>query len=217
MIDLRQYGTIVSLDYEFDGPNMAQNSLLSIGAVAILPNGESREFSINILPQEGHKPDPITTKTFWENPETGAPARPALFDPPPVPLKEAWDKFDAWLNAIPGKKTMAAYPLNTERTITHYMYLQRGVEPEDSPFGLGGIDLQTFAAKVLHIGYKDAVPAHEWPDNWLEGVSDPDYVPHISIHDARVQDHALRKMIEYGIENGTIRDPNTQRSAGMGR
>jgi hypothetical protein len=192
MSDPRSLGTIVSVDYETDGPNIMQNSLRSIGAVAYLPNGEIREFYSNVMPQPGKQPDASTMRNFWEKPENQS-AWAALSDPQPVALQDAWDAYGQWLKAIPGKKIMAAYPLGFEKTVTDFIYMQHGISPDAHPFGINGIDIRSYAAAVLGVSYLEA-GKENWPLEWKKDA--PPHT-HQALDDAKSQGAMLMKMIAF--------------------
>lgn len=107
-MDPRKQEIYVSLDIEADGPSPAQNSMMSIGAVAYNAQGkEMGRFYCNLLPLPGHSPSP-KTMAWWALPENEVAWR-ALQSNQTDP-GQAMADFSDWLDSISGEKIMVAGP-----------------------------------------------------------------------------------------------------------
>jgi hypothetical protein len=157
--------TYVSVDIEADGPIPGPNSMLSLGAAAFAVDGTHlATFSVNFQPLPGATPDPETMEWWRGFPEAWAAATRNQHNP-----LDAMTDFRHWVEALPGKPVMIAYPAGYDFLWTHW-YLHRFTG--GTPFSHSALDIKTVAMMLLNRGYRDATKR-----NWLPAWFAPD-APH---------------------------------------
>lgn len=145
-----------SVDIETDGPIPGQNSMLSLGAVALDERGnELSTFTINFVELNGAVQDPATME--WWAKQPAAIVEAARSNPqPPLP---AMTQFYNWVREttfIRGDKAESAvfvgYPAGFDFLFV-YWYLIKFCGT--SPFSFSALDIKTFAMAVMGCGYRD--------------------------------------------------------------
>ncbi len=133
----------VSIDIEADGPIPGPHSLLSLGAAAFR-EGVARPFAtfeINFSPLPDAAPHPDTL-AWWKEQD---PAVWAHVTAEPKDPKDAVAALVRWVKALPGSPVLVTYP-SWDYLWVHW-YCQRFYG--SSPFGLGGLDVKSYAFAVL--------------------------------------------------------------------
>lgn len=171
----------VSVDIEADGPIPGPHSMLSLGAVALLPSGkEVGAFEVNFECLEGAKGDPETlewwskqSRDVWEHIRKDA-----------RPPKEGVGAFVSWVNQLSAEHKLppvcVAYPAGFDFTFLYYYIRFFGF---DSPFSFSCLDIKSYAAAKLGVPYRKAVKKN-MPKSWFKGL--PPHT-HKGLDDAREQ------------------------------
>jgi len=189
MTDLKQE-VYVSIDIETDGPIPGPHSMLSLGAVALLPQGEisHREigtFSANLITLPGAAPHP-ETQAWWDSqdPKVYAASRDNAKDPAIV-----MTEFVAWLDQLPGLPVCVAMPAGFDFMFV-YWYLMKFANR--SPFSFSSLDIKTYAMAVRKTGYRKSAKRY-WPKHWF-----PKNMPHthVALDDAREQGHLFLNILK---------------------
>lgn len=143
-----------SVDIETDGPIPGQNSMLSLGAVALNALGtELDTFTINFVELAGATPDPETMKWWAKQPADVVEA--ARSNPqPPLP---AMNRFREWVEATCAahgdpRAVFVGYPAGFDFLFV-YWYLIKFTG--GSPFSFSALDIKTFAMAVMGCGYRE--------------------------------------------------------------
>lgn len=147
----------VSVDVETDGPIPGQNSMLSIGAAAFLPDRTMLgTFSMNLVVLEGAAADPDTEAWWKTQPEAWDACRQNIQDPARVMVE-----FNIWVRAMTvrastGPATLpnpvfVGYPAGFDFTWV-YWYLVKFTGT--SPFSFSALDIKTYAMAVLGCDYR---------------------------------------------------------------
>jgi len=164
-----------SLDVEADGPIPGPHSMLSFAVVVFDPavdvalqskdHSERMDcFTMNLTTLPDARPDPVTTKEFWDkNPKAYEAARTNIVNPiEGIPRFVKWvDKVCQDRQAIP---VAVAYPGSYDFMFV-YWYLQKFAGR--SPFGFQCLDLKTLAMATLGTSFKDAHKKN-FPRAWFE-------------------------------------------------
>jgi len=137
----------ISVDIETDGPIPGVNSMLSVGAAAILNYEITDTFSVNLEQMEGAVVDPVTKREFWDkNPEAWEACRQNTEHP-----SVAMSKFSKWVKGLEKKHgrraTFVGYPAGFDFTFV-YWYFMKFVG--SSPFSFSALDMKTLGMALLH-------------------------------------------------------------------
>ncbi len=171
----------VSVDIEADGPIPGANSMLSLGAVALLDTGrEVGSFEVNFEYLEGAKGDPDTVEWWSKQPRD-------VWDHirkdavhPSVGMKS----FVDWVNRMSEQEKLSpvcvAYPAGFDFTFLYWYIRFFGLS---SPFSFSCLDIKTYAAAVLNVPYRKAVKKN-MPKSWFKDL--PPHT-HKGLDDAREQ------------------------------
>lgn len=183
----------VSVDIETDGPLPGRNSMLSIGAVALIP-GEGDdpprvvgEFSANLETLPGAIPDQKTMEWWATQPNAWKAHREST-----VSAEAAMGSFVRWVEELSEREGVApvftAYPAGFDFLFV-YWYMMSFVGR--SPFSFSALDIKTYAMRVLGLPYRK-VGKRE-----LKRFI-PDGLPHthIAIDDAREQGMILMNLMK---------------------
>lgn len=133
----------VSVDVETNGPIPGKYSMLSLGAAAFKPGSTTPidTFEVNLLELDGAEED-LDTMQWWK----GQP--------------EAWEHcmknrqtpgqgmayFNRWVGGLSGKPVLVTYPSWDYMWVHWYFTYFRFA---GSPFGLGGLDIKSYAMALL--------------------------------------------------------------------
>jgi hypothetical protein len=175
----------VSTDVETDGPCPGLNSMLSLGSVALLPDGTIHgNFAANLIELPEARQDSDTMEWWATQPDVWAAAR---HNPqkPRVIIPE----YVRWVEGLPGKPVFVGFPAGFDFTWV-YWYCHKFAS--HSPFGWGAIDMKTLAWATLkkRQGYRKATKK-AWPKAWL-----PTDLPHTHVahDDAMEQGYSFMRM-----------------------
>lgn len=149
----------VSTDVEADGPIPGVFSMLSLGAVAL--GGEKQvvsTFEVNLDTLPGAGTDPRTMRWWKKFPEAWAHHR-----TDPRPPEAAMRDFHAWVKGLPGRPVLLVYPAWDYMWVHWYLVRFTGA----SPFGLGALDLKSYAAAALGRPFHD-VRKSRMPQTWFD-------------------------------------------------
>lgn len=176
----------VSVDIEADGPIPAQNSMLSLGAVAFTEDGkETGEFSANLQELPGAMQDPDTMNWWAKHPGEWDACRLLPQDPEFVMMK-----FVKWVEGFSGKPALVAYPAGYDFMFV-YWYMMRFAKR--SPFSFSAIDIKSFAMALLKKPYRQC-SKRNMPKNWFdENVQHS----HVAVQDAREQGRLFLNMLRH--------------------
>jgi hypothetical protein len=182
----------VVTDIETDGPNPGANSMRSFASVAVDGAGQvTSTFEANLTELEGATPDPKTLAWFQSNPEAW---RHATSNPRPA--NQVIKDYVAWIRALPQPRTFVAHPMGFDG-FWMVWYLRRfegellvGLEPGDSLFNGGGIDLQSLVMGRLGWDYERCRRAN-YPAAWFGGYEHT----HKAIDDAMGYANVLRTVL----------------------
>jgi hypothetical protein len=171
----------ISVDIESDGPLPGPNSMLSLGAVALLRDGrEVGQFEINFELLEGATPNPATMEWWSKQPrEVWDHVRRS-----PKPPEEAMRSFVTWVKKMSDQQglppTCVAYPAGFDFLFV-YWYLIRFAS--ESPFSFSCLDIKSYAAATLNVPYRQATKKN-MPKSWFKNL--PPHT-HKGLDDAREQ------------------------------
>jgi hypothetical protein len=166
----------VSTDIETDGFLPGENSMLSLGSAAYLPDGRLvGTWTANLETLPDGKVNPRTAQ-FWAGlPEAWAACRANPRDP-----AEAMPEYVAWLRALPGRPVFVGYPVTFDFSFVAW-YLARFAG--DNPFGFSALDIKSFAMAVLGCEFRQTTKRH-MPREWFA----PDLPhTHVALDDALEQ------------------------------
>jgi 3' exoribonuclease, RNase T-like len=175
-----------SVDVETNGPIPGPHSLLSLGCVALDPQGtELDTWYANFQLLEGSAPHPDTMQ-FWEKfPDMWAQTRADCRDP-----QEAMKHFVEWVEHFDAQSVAVAFPAGFDFTWI-YWYCMKFVGR--SPFSFSCIDMKTLAWQVLGTDYRKATKRH-WPRNWFHPTLRHN---HHALTDAREQGYSFIQMLNH--------------------
>lgn len=180
-----------SVDIETDGPIPGQNSMLSLGAVALSAGGdELSTFTVNFVELNGAAPDSSTME--WWAKQPAAIVEAARANPqPPLPAIQA---FSDWVlmtckehgNAKP---VFVGYPAGFDFLFV-YWYLVKFTG--GSPFSFSALDIKTFAMAVMGCGYREV------NKKTLEPFMPKDLShTHVALDDAREQGQLFINLLRH--------------------
>jgi DNA polymerase III alpha subunit (gram-positive type) len=176
----------ISVDIEADGPIPGENSMLSLGAVAITRDGEVKsEWYRKMYPIPGASQDPVTMREFWANqPEAWAEVNSNRSD-----VLTAMNSYKQWLDQLgmQYKCIHAAYPAGFDFTFIRY-YMCKFVTPK---WDFSCLDMKSFAMVVMNCDYS-AVFKGSMPKKWFV----ENKFPHNALEDARNQAYMLVEMFK---------------------
>jgi DNA polymerase III alpha subunit (gram-positive type) len=177
----------VSTDVETNGPIAGKHSMLSIGSAAYLADKTLLStFSANLETVPEFSADDSTTAWWATQPEAWAACRSNL-EPP----REAMTRYLAWLQALPGRLVLVAYPAAFDFPFV-YWYLTQYAGA--NPFGFAVIDVKTFAMAMLRKPYR-ACGKQSMPADWF----DPVRHTHVALDDALEQGSLFCNMLKANI------------------
>jgi DNA polymerase III alpha subunit (gram-positive type) len=177
----------VSTDVETNGPVAGKHSMLSIGSAAYLADKTLLStFSANLETVPEFSADDNTTAWWATQPEAWAACRSNL-EPP----REAMTRYLAWLQALPGRLVLVAYPAAFDFPFV-YWYLTQYAGA--NPFGYAVIDVKTFAMAMLRKPYR-ACGKQSMPADWF----DPVRHTHVALDDALEQGSLFCNMLKANI------------------
>ena len=175
-----------SVDVETNGPIPGPHSLLSLGCVALDPNGtELGEWYANFDLLEGSAPHP-DTEQFWAQFPTFYDATRTFCQTP----QEAMTHFVQWVESFDGVPVAVAFPAGFDFTWI-YWYCMRFVGR--SPFSFSCIDMKTLAWQKLDLDYRRATKRN-WPHNWFHPTIKHN---HHALTDAREQGYSFIQMLNH--------------------
>lgn len=179
-----------SVDIETDGPIPGENSMLSLGAVAVTLNGvEHAAFSINICCLLGANQDPRTMEFWADNQE----AWEATLDNQHHP-QDAMKAFVKFVEAQAKKDGRApvfvAYPAGFDFMFVYWYMIKFAGR---SPFSFSAIDMKTLAMEKLRCSYRGA-SKRNFPREWFPPSLKH---THIAIDDAREQAEIFIRMMSW--------------------
>ncbi|KAA3626851.1 MAG: exonuclease [Proteobacteria bacterium] len=165
----------VSVDIEADGPIPGPHSMLSIGAVALAPNGETvAEYSANLIPLPEASPHPKTMEWWSQFPTAWEACQVNPREP-----KTVMAEFVRWVEKLPGLPIFTAWPATWD-FMWIYWYLVRFTGKR--PFSEHGIDIRSYAMGMRQREFmkcgKNYLPQRWFPE---QGHS------HVALDDAREQ------------------------------
>jgi hypothetical protein len=176
--------TYVSTDIEADGPIPGPHSMLSLGSVALLADGqELGSFSANLQTLPGAGPHPHTTTWWQSHPKAWAACRENP-EPPAVVMQ----RYVTWLDALPGSPVFVAHPATWDFAFV-YWYLIRFAGR--SPFGHSGLDMKTLAMAITKLSFR-ACSKRNFPKAWKP--KDLSHT-HVALDDAREQGQIFLAML----------------------
>lgn len=174
----------VSTDVETNGPVAGKHSILSIGSAAYLADKTLLStFSANLETVPGLGADDNTSAWWATQPEAWAACRSNL-EPP----RKAMIRYLAWLQALPGRLVLVAYPAAFDFPFV-YWYLTQYAGA--NPFGHSVIDVKTYAMAMLHKPYR-ACGKQSMPADWFDPVSHT----HVALDDALEQGSLFCNMLK---------------------
>lgn len=139
--DMARQEIYVSVDIEADGPVPGQNSMLSLGAAAMVPGSRTPQstFEVNLAPLPEASPDP-ETMAWWAKQDPSAWAH-ATKDPENP--QDALRRFSEWVRSLNGDPVLVVFPTYDYMWIRYY--LVRFLGPKGDPFGIGALDLKSMS------------------------------------------------------------------------
>lgn len=185
----------VSVDIETDGPIPGQNSMLSLGAVALSGNDFKRigTFSVNLDQLPNAVMDERTKVEFWDkNPEAWKACREDTQDP-----KIAMQEFSNWLKNLEkeynGRVVFVAYPAGFDFLFT-YWYLIKFTG--SSPFSFSALDMKTMAMTILKKKFRNTTK-RKMPKRWFKKANDKGLKhSHVALEDAAEQGEIFAAMMQ---------------------
>ena len=187
MWPLNEHECYVSVAIEADGPIPGPNSMLSIGAAALISTGAcTGTFSANLETLPEARPDPATMRWWKKHPEAWTAARQDLQRP-----AIAMRRLRGWLGEQHnrhGPPVMVARALAYDAMWVRWYLLRFTGE---DPFTRRGVDIRTLAMLHLGDGYHRANRSR-WPTEEAE----PARTRHMALNDALAQGAEFIALIE---------------------
>ena len=181
----------VSVDIEADGPIPGPHSMLSIGAVALLPNGEEAgEYQANLIPLPGAAQHPATMAWWEQLHEAWKSCRETQRDP-----REVMIEFAKWLEELPGMPIFTAWPATWDFMWVYWYLIQFTGK---RPFSEHGIDIRTYAMGMRKRDFmkcgKNYLPKRWFPEHQHS---------HVAVEDAREQGLIFVNMLKENLSDKT--------------
>lgn len=177
----------VSTDVETNGPVAGKHSMLSIGSAAFTADKTLLStFSANLETVPEFSADDHTTAWWATQPEAWAACRSN-----PEPPREAMRRYLAWLQALPGRLVLVAYPAAFDFPFV-YWYLTQYAGA--NPFGYAVIDVKTYAMAMLRKPYR-ACGKQSMPADWFDPIAHT----HVALDDALEQGNLFCNMLKANI------------------
>lgn len=172
-----------SFDIEADGPIPGENSMLSIGVVAVNRQGKQLgAFYTAIDPLPGAEQNQDTMLWWDQNPKAWQEVNSNT-----VPPEDAVQGLHRWTMQFRYNKVWAAYPAGFDFTfLRYYMCRYRGI------FTLSCLDMKTLGATILEIPYNQATKRN-FPKSWKFRAT----FPHHALSDAEAQAKMLVAMLNH--------------------
>lgn len=138
---MKQHPIYISVDIEADGPVPGLNSMLSIGAAAMVLGNRTpiATFEINLQPLPEANPDPETMEWWAKQNE----AVWAHVTKDPVDPAQGMQAFANWTRSLGGIPILATFPSWDFCWI--YTYFVRFLGRKGNPFGISSLDLKSMA------------------------------------------------------------------------
>lgn len=177
----------VCFDIETDGPLPGENSMLSLGCVALTEKGEEVAtfyMKLQKLPAAHMDPD---TQGFWDkNPEAYLEATKDAQDPQLVILA-----FLDWLKNLMTKYTvvLVAYPSGFDFT---FLYWYMRMFADASPLNHSCIDIRSFIMGMTGRPFNRTSKKY-----WNKAWKSPYAHTHNALDDAREQGHSFVKLLHF--------------------
>lgn len=149
----------VSTDIESDGPIPGENSMLSFGSAAFLPDGTMHgTFSANLETLPDAEQNPGTMEWWGRNKKAWEACRADTRSP-----KEAMLAYVKWLRTLPGKPVFVGYPAGYDFLFI-YWYLIRFAG--ESPFSFSALDIKSYAMAMLGTEFRRTAK-RSMPKRWF--------------------------------------------------
>lgn len=178
----------ISVDMEADGPVPGENSMLSLGADARLPDGTKlATYSENLVELPGTKMAEEAMRWWAQHPQAWQATRTAQRDPYWVMLR-----FSAWVKHLEqtheAEAIFVAYPVSFDFDYVRY-YSRKflGIDIFEGRC----VDMRSMAMGILGVDYGEANKAH-MPAEW----NAMEHMTHVAVEDAIQQADLFFKMIE---------------------
>lgn len=183
---------LISVDVETDGPIPGPHSMLSLGAVALLPTGEEvGSYEVNLDCLEGSSGHPETMAWWKTQSSAWAACRADLKSP-----ESAMVNFSTWVDKVSKENNASpvcvAYPAGFDFLFL-YWYLIKFTGK--SPFSFSCLDIKSYAAALLQVPYRKATKKN-MPRAWFKGL--PPHT-HVALDDAREQGLLFVNMLKTNI------------------
>lgn len=161
----------VSVDIEATGPIPGPYSMLSLGAAAFIPGGQSDRtpidtFEVNFAELPDATWHPNTLEWWQEFPDALAYSTRSPVDP-----EEAMLRFMTWVQSLPGKPVLVVYPTWDYLWVHWYFIRFLG----NNPFGIASLDIKSLAYRRVQPPRKGPNPSFHatskknMPKKWFEG------------------------------------------------
>ncbi len=174
-----------SLDVETDGPCPGLHSMLSLGCVALSPDGvELGDYYVNLTLLPEATLDPKTME-FWAQHQKYYDMTRTWCQTP----EEAMPHFAEWVKSFGGSPVAVCMPSGFDFTWVYY-YLHRFAG--HSPFSFSVLDMKTMAMCMLKLPYRQSVKKN-WPRAWFSKLPHT----HVAIDDAREQGQTFINMLKH--------------------
>ena len=175
----------VSVDIEADGPIPGQFSMLSMGAVAVSPDGKLLQtFSENLHTLPNASQDPETMAWWAKHPDAWRRCREAPENPHDVMARHVH-----WLKGLPAKPVFVAYPASFDFMFVYWYLIKFAGE---SPYSFSALDMKSFAMGLLGTSFEETSQV-TMPPEWL---SSRPPLTHVALEDAIDQALLFRNMLK---------------------
>jgi DNA polymerase III alpha subunit (gram-positive type) len=173
-----------SVDVETNGPIPGDNSMLSLGAAAFLPNGKMIDtFYVNFKEIENSYPNKDTMEWWEKNKEAYEATRQNTVD-----ASQAIGQFVSWVNKINGKPVFVGYPATFDFMFVYHYIIHFGLQ---SPFSFSALDIKTYAMAVMKTEYRESTKKN-MPKRWFSGSKHT----HVAVDDAIEQGELFIAMLK---------------------
>lgn len=170
-----------SIDIEADGKIPGPNSMLSLGAVALLDTGKIvGEFTVNLDLLDGAVGDPGTMEWWGKQPKEIWEACRSNPQPPELAMKRFVDWVNEQAREQEASPVCVAYPAGYDFLFVYWYMVRFG---QDSPFSFSCLDMKTFAMAKLGTQYRKSTKKN-MPRGWFAGLPRHE---HVALSDAREQ------------------------------
>lgn len=180
----------VSVDIETDGPIPVDNSMLSFGAAAFLPDGRQvGTFTRNLETLPGAQGATDTMEWWAKQPDAWEACRVNPY-PPAAAMRAFVNWVEELSKAFDATPVCVCYPAGFDWTFL-YWYMMHFVGK--SPFSFQCLDMKSYAMRALNLPFRKTTKKN-FPKKW---IPKEDKHNHVALDDAIEQGRIFIEMLKH--------------------